>query len=162
MAGSRLVAVRKAVIDGLGASGVSGVVDAVNALTTPASDVRFAFQWKEDPSVREWVYTGSSRFTHAPAAMRSGRNYRDETGRFSLVVLVAGVDMSQEEASTRCMAIATPCEEWIADRKNGEGLGVSGLLTLTVDGDGFLDEMYGDTGHLAIVDIPIKYTARLT
>lgn len=157
MAGSRLVAVRSAVIDGL-ADETTGIVPTVN---TGDSLVEIVFQWREDKSVREWVYTGQARFTHASASMRSGRNFRDEVGRFNLIVLVAGVDMSQEEASERAMVIATAAEEWLADRKNNE-LGVSGLQSITVDGDGRLDEMYGDTGHLAIVELPIKYTARLT
>lgn len=157
MAGSILVAVRSALIDGLKAPG-TGITSTINDAT---HEVEIAFQWKQDESVREWIYTGSARFSHASAAMRAGRNYRDEVGKFSVVVLVAGVDLTQEETSTRCMEIATAVEEWIADRKNND-LGVTGLQTLVVDGDGALDEMFRESGHLAIAEIPVKYTARLT
>lgn len=154
MAGSILVDVRSAVIDGL-------ATDVKPALDGGTGDINVVYQWREDHSVREWVYTAEGRFNHTPASMRSGRNFRDEVGQFKLVILVAGVDMSQEEASTRALEISAACETWIADRKNNE-LGVTGLQTLTVNGDGFLNEMYAETGHLAIVDLPIKYTARLT
>lgn len=157
MSASLLVDVRSAIIAGLAADAT--VLAAVNDAT---HEVKFAFQWKQDESVREWVFTGDARFTHTSAAMKAGRNFRNEAGRFNLIVLVAGVDLSQEEASTRCLAIASACADWIGDHKNGEGLGVDGLQTLTIDGDGALDEFYADTGHIATVDLPIKFTARLT
>jgi hypothetical protein len=157
MAGSLLVAVRSGVIDGL-ANETTGIVSTVN---TGGALVEIRYAWRLDESVREWVFTSEATFTHDSAAMRSGRNFRDEVGKFNLVVLVAGVDSSQEETSERALVIATACEEWIADRKNNE-LGISGLQTLTVAGDGRLEEMYADAGHLAIVELPIKYTARLT
>lgn len=157
MAGSILVAVRSAVAAGLKepGTGITATVD------TAERKVEIAYQWKPDDSIREWVYTGSARFSHASAALKAGRNFRDEVGRFSIVVLVAGVDLTQEETSTRCMEIATAVEEWVADRKSGE-LGVAGLQSLTIDGDGALDEMFRESGHLAIAEIPVKYTARLT
>lgn len=154
MAGSRLVAVRSAVIAGL-------LADVKASVDTDDADVNFVYQWKLDASVREWVFTGDARFTHKPAAMSAAPIKRDEVGRFNLIVLVAGPDLSQEEASDRCMDIVAACEAWIAARPSNQ-LGVTGLQTLTVDGDGFLDEQYLETGHLAIVELPIKYTARLT
>lgn len=156
MAGSRLVAVRSALIAGLAADAT--VLAAVNDAT---HTVNFAFQWKQDESVREWVFTGDARLEHSPAGLSAAPIKRNEVGRFNLIVLVAGVDLSQEEASTRCLVIAAACEAFIAAKPSNE-LGVTGLQTLTVQGDGFLDEFYAETGHIATVDLPIKYTARLT
>jgi hypothetical protein len=154
MAGSILVAVRKGIIAGLTA-------DVKPALDVGGHDVNIAYQWKLDDSVREWVYTNKGVASRTPAGLRAGRNFRDEVGRFVLTALVAGPDFSAEEAAERCMVIASAVETWVSDRKNNE-LGITGLQTLTVDGDLLLDEMFLDTGHLAIAEIPIKFTARLT
>lgn len=148
MSASILVAVRTALVTGLAA---------LPALIDP----EVSFQYKIKSSARERIWTQRSRFTHNPASMRAGRNFRDEVGRFDVVVFVEGVGKSQEWTSTRALALGLAVEEYIADRKNNE-LAVTGLQTLIVEGEGTLNEMFNDAGHLAEVTYPIKFTARLT
>lgn len=150
MAGSLIVAVRSALI------GVIG-----DDYRFPDDEVEVSFQYKGGSSARHRVYTQRARFTHASAALKAGRNFRDETGRFELVVLIEGVGLSQEDTSTAALEYGVALEEIVADHKNNE-LGVDGLQTLVVDGDGDLNEMFNDAGHLAILTYPIRYTARLT
>lgn len=153
MAGTILGAMRTATIDGLA------------ALVDPAprwDEIAIKYQFRLDPSVREWIFTSNARATHAPASLRAGRNYRDETGRFEVAIVVETVgDTDHQEAADRAVEIGTVVEEFIADRKSDE-LGVPGLLTCIVDGDLELAEFSKDSGCVATLTIPVKYTARIT
>lgn len=148
---SILVAVRSAIIDGL-----SNDAD----LTDDLADVLVEFQWSRGDT-RERIFTRNARATHAPAAMRSGRNVRDEVGTFEVVVLVIGPSMDAEESAQRALDLGAVLEDWIAERKNNE-LGVVGMQTLQVAGDLTLAEMFNENGTLAEFAIPVRYTARLT
>lgn len=148
MAASPIVAVRSAVIAGL-------------AALPSLSDVEVSFGWRGGSSARERVYTERARFTEEPAALRSGRNYRNETGLFDLVVWVEGPNQDAETVADRANDLREICEDWISDRKNNE-LAITGLQSLQVAGDGTADEAFADSGSLAQVRIPVKYTARIT
>lgn len=148
MAASLIVTVRSAVIDGL---------DALAAL----NGVTVSFAWKLGDKGRERIFTRRARFTHGNAALKAGRNFRDESGEFDLVILVEGVGLSQEATSERALALGLVVEEWIADRKSN-ALGITGLQYITVNGGGELNEMFNDRGHLAELVYPIRYQARLT
>lgn len=149
MAGSIMVAVRKAIIAGL--ADLPGL-----------ADVDVSYQWgRLDEQPRERIYTNRAVFNHSPAALRAGRNYRNESGSFDLVVVVAGIGLEAEETGERALELGALAEEWIADRKSDQ-LGVPGLITLQVAGQGALNEMFNDSGTLAEVTYPVAYTARLT
>ena len=152
MAASIVVAVRSAL-----ATGLATAIAADGGM----ADTEVSYHWKANWQRRERIWTRNARFTHAPASMRSGRNYRDEVGTFELAILVEGVGQNAEWSATRALTIGAVVEQWIADRKNNE-LAVTGLQTLTVSGDGSLLEMFNDQGTLAELNYPVRYTARLT
>ena len=152
MAASIIVAVRSALVTGLATA---------IAADGGMADVEVSFQWKADWQRRERIWTRNARFTHAPASMRSGRNFRSEVGMFEVAILVEGIGRNAEWSATRALVIGQVVEQYIADRKNNE-LAVAGLQTLTVSGDGSLTEMFNDQGTLAELSYPIQYTARLT
>lgn len=144
MGATAIVAVRKA------------VVDAVTDLPEFADvEVMYAFA---GTTSREFAYTRQATFTHEPAAMRSGRNFRKETGQFEFVIWVESVGGTPEEADNRALEIGLGFEEWVADNKNGVG----GAQTLEVYGNGALREAVGDQASFSELVYPIKYTARLT
>lgn len=148
MSASLIVPVRKALVAGLDTqTGLEGVDK--------------AFQWKAKWDKRERLWTQRARFNHTPASLRAGRNYRDEVGRFDLMILVEGVSKTAEWSAERALELGLVVEEYIADRKNNE-LGVPGMLTLVVEGDGSLTEALTDTGSIAQLIYPVRYTARLT
>ncbi len=107
---------------------------------------------------REFAYTRAARFTHNPAGMKSGRNFRNEEGRFEFVIWVESVGDSPEDAALRALDLGLVFEEYVADHKQGIG----GAYTLTVDGDGTLAEAVLDSSSLAELVYPVKYNARLT
>lgn len=148
MGASAIVAVRKA------------VVSAVSDLSEFA-DVEVMYSFKGTTS-REFVYTREGEFEHAPASMRSGRNYREEIGGFELVIWVECVGGTPEEAAERALDLGQPVEEWVADNKNGDELAVDGLIWILVQGAGSLREAAGDQSSYAELVYPIRYHARLT
>lgn len=148
MAGTILSSVRSALITGLDAqAGLDGVL--------------VTYAYKQDRRQRECIWTQNARLNHVPASLRSGRNYRDEVGLFDIAVLVEGVAKTQEWTSDRACDLGLIVEEYIADRKNNE-LAVAGLQTLQIAGDGELQEMFNDAGHMTVLALPVRYTARLT
>jgi len=146
---SALVAVRSAIIDGL--------ADHTDLRDEP---IEISYQYKAGSSKRERIFTTRARFTHEPASLRAGRNFRDEVGFFDLVILVEGVKQTAEWTAERALERGLVVEEFIADHKNNE-LEVTGLQTLTVQGEGSLTEMFNDSGHLAELVYPVRFTARL-
>lgn len=153
MAGTLIVAVRVAVVEGLAA---------LPAYTTKVNGHRphVSLGWPVGKKDREKVFTQSATFTHEPASMKSGRTFRNEQGRFEVVVWVEGVGENQETTSERAVTLGTAFEEYVADHKNS--LGVAGLNWVVVDGDGRLDEAFNDRGSLAQLIYTVRYDARLT
>lgn len=149
---SLLVQVRSAIVAGL---------QPVYAADPTTEQVLVEYAWKASVSARERIWTGTSTFSTAAAAMRSGRNVRQETGRFDLIVRVEGIDRTAEWTSTRALQLGQVADDWISVRKNNE-LGITGLQTLTIDGDGTLLEAFNESGYLADITYPVKYTARLS
>lgn len=151
MSSSRIQLVRSAVTNGLKALAVTG---------QPLDGVLVSYAWKVNAQDRERIFTNRARGETPPAALRSGRNFRAETGRFDLVVRVESVGGSPEDADTRALALGLVVEEYLADRKSN-GLGVSGLQTLVVEGWDLLNAM-SDNGSLTELTYHVRYTARLT
>lgn len=149
MAGTISRLVRKAVTDGL--ADLPALKD---------QGVQVTYSWDSAAISRVMVFTASPRAETPPAALRSGRNHRDETGEFRLVVLVVAPGGDAFDAESRLDEFAPVVEEWLADRKSNE-LGVPGLQTLTVvaweGGEGRADE-----GWVSERIYTVRYTARLT
>lgn len=155
------VAVRKAVADGLAAHFASLSSFNGTAVAEQKTAVSFGYDFSNLP--REQVYTGRSRWETPPAALRSGRNTRDEEGHFDLNLLVRVVASSDTDgvygAELRADAIGAEIENWFADRK-GNQLGVTGLLSLVLlEGQG--DYMKVENGWAVVRRYDIRYTSRL-
>lgn len=148
MAGSRVVAVRSALIDGLAAVGGLSTVDVIYA-------------WKFDQELpRERIFTSRVRATHEPASLKSGRTFRNERVTFDLVVRVEKVDGTAEEADERALVIGALVEEYVADNRTLGG-SVSGLNWVVVSGME-LNNLSNDRGNLSELVYAITYDARLT
>lgn len=147
MAGTVSVAVRSAV--------AAGLAD-VSELET--FDVSYA--WKPASVQRRQVFTLNARGDTPSASLRSGRNYRNETGTFEIVVHVEQPGQDQEATDTVCSAALTAVQEWVADRKNNE-LAVDGLNTFTEESWRMTG---GVTDHSTVSQafLTVRYTARLT
>lgn len=150
--------VRKAVIDGL-RTYLAGLAD-FNGATKPEDDVEVRYGYQNGWKAAEKVYLGRARADTPPAALRTGRNIRNESGTFDLIVFVdskPGAD--PEEAEARAFAISGACEDWLSLRKSNE-LGVAGLQSLLVKGwDSDLGPSDSSSG--ALVRLTVAWTARL-
>jgi len=158
MAGSRVAVVRGAITDGL-ATFFAGLAD-FNGTTRPEWKVEVSYAYKFGSHAAERVFFGRATGETPPAAMRAGRNFRDETGRGDLVVLVSRIGGDGRDADTRAIAIGEQVETWIADRKNNE-LNVTGLQNLVIDGWELVN-LANDKGHMTEITYKVRWTARLT
>lgn len=152
------VPLRKAVADGL-AEHFAALSD-FNGVGTPEQKTVVGFGYDFAGGHREQVFTGRSRATTPPAAMRSGRNTRNESGQFDLNIEARVVAGDVYDAELRAEQIGCQVEDWFADRKSGEGLDVDGLLTL-VCGEWEADYRGIDNGTAAYRTYVIRWTARL-
>lgn len=151
MSGSAVVAVRKAVIEDLATlTGSGGALE----------DVTVQYAWRRGVNDREQVFTNAARGTTPAAALKAGRNHRQEEGRFELVVLVEVPGGLGEEADQRALDIGAVVEERIADRKNNE-YGVTGLSWIRVE-SWTLTPRSGDHGSFSELVYTVLYSARLT
>jgi hypothetical protein len=150
MAGTRIVAVRRALM-----AGVAGLPEFFEA------DATVSELWPLGAKAAEMAYTVSSRFTQEPASLKSGRTFRNEVGMFDVEIRVEGIDLSPEDTADRCVFLGTAFEEFVADNQTLFGQ-VEGLNWVVADGEGELVEMFNEHGSLAALRYPIKYDARLT
>lgn len=151
------VALRKAVTDALaehlgGLSEFNG-----NAVAEQKTVVAFAYDFSN--LHREHVYTGRSHADTPSAGVRSGRNTRNETGRFDLNVMVRVVADDAYAAEARIAALGGEVESWFADNKSNE-LGVTGLSSLVVESWAG-DYSKVDNGTAAIRTYVVRWTSRL-
>lgn len=152
------VPVRKAVTDGL-AEHLGGLSDFNGATAAEReTSVSFAYLFGRQ-ELTEQVYTGRSRADTPAAGMRSGRNTRNETGTFDLIVMVRFIGGDGYDAELRAEAIGGAIEDWFADRKSNE-LGVDGLSSLIVTG-WVADYAQVDGGTAALRTYTVRWTARL-
>lgn len=158
MSGSIGPELRRAVTDGLAAH--LRLLGDFNGTTAPERSVEVTYGFDFASEAAEQVYTGRSRAETPPAAMKAGRNHRDELGEFDLNVRVRFLGGTPEDADVRAFAIGAECEEWLADRKSNE-LGVSGLLSLLVAG--WESDYVGiDSGAATVITYRVRWRARLT
>lgn len=151
MSGTLIAPVRKALIDALKAD---------PAWPSTQYDISYQLRATARPNRDATIWTREPSFSQESAALRAGRNFRDEVGRFALVVLVAR-SKSIEDTSEAASEICDQLGAWVSDRKNND-LGVQGLETLVIDGEGTYVELWTDEGTLVEIGLPIRYTARLT
>lgn len=149
MAGSIVVDVRKAVAAGL-----------VTAVNDDKVSISYGYRGSDDDRRREQIWTDRVRSTHDVAGLKSGRNFRDETLEFDIVVLVAAVALPPEDADTRALELGTLVEEFLADRKSNE-LGVDGLQWIRVVGFELMNG-FAPKGSLSELRYTVRYYARLT
>lgn len=149
---------RKAVIDGL-TSHLGSLAD-FNGTTATERYVEVSYGYPFGSTSTEQVYTGRSRADTPPAALRSGRNHRNESGVFDLTVVVRYIGGDPYDADLRAAAIGGACEDYLAARKSNE-LGVDGLSSLVVDS---WDADYAgiDGGTASLLTYKVRWTARLT
>lgn len=155
MAGTLILSVRQALLDALAA------LDAYTVPDDKGHKPLVTLGWPVGAKDREKVYSQRARFTHAPASLRAGWTYRNETGSFELVILVEGVGEAQEWTTDRAVQLGTAAEEYVSRNRTLGGT-VPGLNWIVVEGDGELSELFNDRGTLAVLTYPIKYDARLT
>lgn len=152
MARSVILEVRKAVVDGIRTE-----------LGDPKVSVTYGWQGGSDDRRREQVFTNNARATHDPAALKAGRNFRDEQMDFDIVVLVIGPG-KPEDTDERALEIGQAVEEFIADHKSNE-LGVAGLKwmrmreVVLVNRIGAAADANGSASELTYT---VRYEARLT
>lgn len=149
MASSVLVSVRKAVMSGIAA-----------ALNDKSVACTYGYEGYKDDARREQIYSGRASATHDPAALKDGRNFRNERMDFDISIIVMGVGTSAEQVDERAMRLQRVVEEFIADHKNNE-IGVAGLQWMRVSRVEFEPRFNAD-GNLAIVTVTVTYQARLT
>lgn len=149
MAGSIVVDVRKAVVAGL-----------VTAVNEKKVSISYGYRGSDDDKRREQIWTDRVRSTHDVAGLKAGRNFRDETLEFDIVILVAAVGLPPEDADTRALELGTVVEEFLADRKNNE-LGVDGLQWIRVVGFELING-FAPKGSLSELRYTVRYYARLT
>lgn len=150
MAGSALVAVKKAIVTGLTA-----------AISDSNVSVTYGYQGGDETVRRDQIFMDRARVTHDPAALKTGRNFRNETAEFDVVILSAGVGIKQDACDTRAFALGQLVEEFIADRKGGETLNVTGLNWIRVTGFDHTP-LNAPNGCLAEIRYHVRYDARLT
>lgn len=150
MPASIVVAVRKAVVAGL-----------TTALAGESSvSVSYGWLGGDETRRREQIYTNRVRGTHEPAALKAGRNFRNEQMDFDLCLFVADPTKAPEDVDTRVMELAVVVEEYLADRKSNE-LGVTGLNWIHVTGFE-LENRLMTTGAASLAVWKVSYNARLT
>lgn len=149
MAASILVPVRSAVIAGI-----------KTALNEPRVSCTYGWEGSDETRRREQVFTNRASATHDPAALKSGRNFRNERMDFDIVVLILGVNRSTEETDQRALEIGQCIEEFMADHKNNE-LGVPGLQWIRM-ARMELNNRFATTGTITEITYTVTYDARLT
>lgn len=154
MARTVVVDVRKAVID--------GIQTALTAAGASYKKVSCNYGYSaDDDERREQIYTARPRATHEPAAQKAGRNFRDERMEFDVVVLVRSPKDAPEDNDERAADIGQLVEEYVADHKNGNLLGIAAVNWLTVT-DLQIENMIGPSGSLSVWQYTVRYQARLT
>ncbi len=154
MARSILPEVRKAV--------VAGLLDefADQAPTFNGVSVTYAWEGGKDDARREQVFTNNARATHQSAAMRPGRNHRDERMSFDIVVLVLAPSKKPEDTDDRAFAIGQVVEEFIADHASNE-LDIDGLNWIEMSGFSAQNLVLPE-GSVSELIYTVNYQARLT
>lgn len=157
MSGSRLIQVSESIIEGL-ADTLGGLSD-FNGQTRNEWNVSVTYGYDWSVQHAECVFLGRAQAQTPPAAMRAGRNFRDETGERDLIIRTSAVGGDQLAAEDRAFAIGVVVEEWVADRKNGPP--VAGTQTLKITGWDLISAG-SDSGHAAELTYRLQWTARLT
>lgn len=146
MASSVIVAARKSVRDGLEAA----LVD------DPSMTVTYA--WDPESSDARQIFTMRPEGETPPASLKAGRTFRNETGRFRVVVHIEAPGGDPEEADEIALGYGQTVEEFFADNRSPD---VDGLNWWVVES---WEMAGGPTGQSSISQLiyTVRYDARLT
>lgn len=146
MAYTPTVAVRKYAIEQL--------VDLIDS-----DEVLVSYAWKPDARSRRQIFTMRSRAEVSPASLKAGRMFRNESGRFELVVHLEHVGEDQEAADTELLDVYAPTvEEFFADTKRPDVTGVNAWWIESWE----LAGGPSDRGSISQLIYVIHYDARIT
>lgn len=147
-----------AVIDGL-TTHFAGLND-FNGTTAPEQRTSVTYGFNFGSKSAEQVYLGRINADTPPAGLRAGRNFRNESGTFDLTILIRLPGKDASDAIARLFAVGHEVEDWIGERKSGEGLDVAGLQTLLIS-SWAADYAGIDSGTGAVLTYSVAWTARL-
>lgn len=146
---SIVVEVRKAVIEGIS-----------EALGDPSIACTYGWRGSADDRRRHEIYTNRPRAAHEPAALKAGRNFRNEQMDFDLVYIGQEPAKTPEQLDELMMHTGQVIEEFLADHKSNE-LEVPGLTALWVTAFELENQLMA-TGSRSVAQWTVRYTARLT
>lgn len=138
-----------------------GIREALVAANEKKVGVTYAYEGSDETRRREQVFTNRARATHDPAALKPGRNFRDEVMDFDIVVLVISPGKKPQESEARAFEIGQFVEEFIADRKSNGYLEVAGLQWIRMVSMEVTPALRPDASITEIV-YTVRYSARLT
>lgn len=146
MAGSRIVAVRKWLIDSL--------------RDLPAfDDAELDYAWRAASDSQTRVFTTRAEFDHMPSGLKTGRVHRNEDGAFDLVILHFGIDTDPLDTAEHAIGLGALVEEWVADNRHPD---VEGVNWVRISGGTFADLFTDSGGYLAELSLRVIFDARLT
>lgn len=120
------------------------------------ADVSYA--WRADSRERNQIFTMKSRGETPYAALKAGKKFRNEEGRFSLVIHVHKVGASPEEADEDAIAFGETVEDYFAENSCPavEGMTQWGIESYEMDGGP------ADRGSVSQLIYTVLFKARLT
>lgn len=143
----------------------TAVTDGIRAALVAANEkkvgVTYAYEGSDETRRREQIFTNRARATHDPAALKPGRNFREEVMDFEIVVLVISPGKKPHESEERAFELGQYVEEFIADRKSNGYLEVAGLQWIRMVSMEVTPALRSDASITELV-YSVRYTARLT
>lgn len=136
------------------------VIEGLSDLAELTADFEVRYSWRRNWLARGQVFTANSTYESPPAALRSGRNYRDESGTFDIVVRYEAEGFDQAGTDLACETGLALVQTYLADRKSNE-LGVTGLQWVREESVTFAG---GHTDHSTIAEaiMTVRYAGRRT
>lgn len=122
------------------------------------SDVEVTYSWNPMSTAAYQVFTTRARGEHEPASMKSGRTFRNETGRFDVAVHVVESGGNVEEADEVALELGKTIEQFFADDRHPDIPGINWWVVeaWTLEGGP------GDKAAVAQLIYTIQFNARLT
>lgn len=138
-----------------------GIRSALVAANEKKVAVTYSYEGSDETRRREQIFTNRASATHDPAALKPGRNFRDEVMDFQIVVLVVSPGKKPQESEARAFELGQYVEEFVADRKSNGYLGVAGLQWIRMVSMEVTPAL-SDNASITELIYNVRYTARLT